>query len=121
MRGISLQESLEQVDCAEMALWEEYWRHEWNNPGRLEHYVMANTLEVRRPNLKNPNSGSLEQMKLKFKFDKSRNVQDEKTLIELNKQRWFSMLGGPPGEATVKHRGHIPVANKRRAPRPNQP
>lgn len=50
----------------------QWQQSEWNNPGRLEHYLMLLTGEVIKGRLKNPRSFDWRKLKIRFDFKQQR-------------------------------------------------
>lgn len=116
--GWPLSYTLETVTTDEMNMWEEYWSEELNRPGIAEYYAMGIMAEIRRPNVKVPSAVKIEDMRIKFVEKKQGTIQTgftQEQLTEINKQRWFGALGGPPEQPRTTARSRL-----QKKIRPNQ-
>lgn len=78
----------------------QYWLKvlDLNSPGKLEHYLMAVRMEVKRQFSKNPGRVKLEDMKIPFKLKKTTygkplTPERVKEVTAQSKARWGAALG----------------------------
>lgn len=79
------------------AAWQAWLAAEWNNPGRLEHYIMQLTAEAARSTRKRPSSVTSGQFRINFKLRRqnSRSSYTPEERTQFSKTKWLAVGGGP--------------------------
>lgn len=71
----------------------EWIEREWNEPSRTDHYLMQLAAEIRRSNVKNPQSVKMDHFKIKFERKAKALPVNQGMTTKMTKARWKAAVG----------------------------
>jgi hypothetical protein len=93
--GMPVSEAMQRHTYREYQMLMQWLEMEFDRPDRIDYYLMQIAAEVRRGNVKKPNSVKMEKFHLKFTHQRRRpKTQEEIDRITVASQaRWMSAVG----------------------------
>ncbi len=83
------------VTHRQLKAWKEWQDAVWDVPSLTDHYVMANSCEVRRVLSKNPNSIKPDEFRLAFKRGKVEARKTKESVAQVSQSIWLSRMSMP--------------------------
>lgn len=87
---------MQKVSHRDYKTWLAWEREQWNEPSRTDHYLMQIAQAVYAT--KSRTAMALDRFKVPFKFlhRRMRSDQDQATMTQITKSRWFGITGYRP-------------------------